>query len=236
MKHLRFYCAACILFAAVHAHAFGIGVKLTHNLGNIKFGYTGLIDAPTVKFSMPESGILHSVGIGAFFDTNVDGESWFGYRFCVEVLHAGSGDRASSSLIRVHFNNMPHFKLYQNDLIKLWIGPLISFGGVYGVRIRRSYILEFPAIIDFSYRYVEPFRIKIKNFYFNGGGAVGLNINLKNSNTLTVEIGARLGIGPALKTNISVGHIDANYTIFEGFISFGYLYRIIDSSAEQAGI
>ena len=185
---------------------------------------------------MPESGLLHSVGIGAFFDTNADRESWFGYRFSAEVFHAGSGDRASNSLIRVHFNNMPHFKLYRNDLIRLWIGPMISFGGVYGARIRRSYILVFPAIIDFSYRYVYPFRMKIKNLYFNGGGAVGLNINLKNSNTLTVEIGARLGIGPTQKTNISVGHIDATFSIVEGYISFGYLYRIIDSNAEQAGI
>lgn len=227
-----------ILFVAINAHAFGIGVKLTHNLGNVHFKYEDMSDLLNMKKYGFVSGLVHSFGIGAFLDTNVEGESWFGYRFSAEVLYANSCRAAALSLVRFHFNNMPHFRLYQNYLIRLWIGPMISFGGIYSVHTSKSYILIFPNFYDFNNGFASPFKIKIKHFYFNAGGAVGININLKNSNTLTIEVGARIGVGPASNARVpyTAGHISAMYTTVEGYISCGYLYRIIDTSREKTSL
>jgi len=220
-----------ILFTAVHAHALGLGVKVSHNLGNLHFKYSDMSDLMSLKKYGFVSGLLHSFGIGAMLDTNPGGESWFAYRFTAEVMFGASSPDGSLSLVRFHFNNMPLFKLYRNDLIRLWIGPMISFGGIYGVNMRKSYMIIFPNFYDFNNASASPFKLKIRHFYFNAGGAVGVNINLKNSNTLTIEVGARLGVGPASTSRVpySAGHISSQYTIAEGYISCGYLYRIIDS-------
>ncbi len=234
MKKILICCMSCILFYAIDLYALGVGVKLTHNLGTINFNYEDMTDLVSFQFLKPESGFLHSSGIGAFLDTNPDGTHWFGYRFTAELLCGNTFPDNSLSLVRVHFINIPHFKLYRNDSIKLWIGPMIAFGGVYGARSSKSYIMIFPNFLSFNDGLVYPFKIGIKNFYFNAGGAVGININLKNASTLTIEAGARLGISSSVKNRVpySAGSISGVFSIIEGYISFGYLYRIADSSAK----
>lgn len=203
------------------AYVTGSGGKAWHKAGALKeadaYGLRGryMKDYPSVAY-----------GAGLLLDSDPDSDGVFNYRLSIgyDRMNVLAGNRID--LNRINFMNTFGFRLYRNDAFKLWFGPQIGIDYWWGNEAHNTcdinpYMTMMPGLA------IPPvsFRRRYRMVGFAGGLALGMNFNLTNSVTLSLEAGARGHVTSSLKElegNPPSGKVNG----VEGFLSFGVMGRV----------
>jgi len=225
-----------ILFALIvmgyHAPAYpyGFGVYVNGTSGKTWYqsGRFYLLD--------PDDGILGekgkisgaaSIGYGGglMMDTAPDSVTMVNYRMNLGYSRIMIFTGNHINLNRFDFTNTWGFKLYRNDSIKLWLGPQLGLNYLWGGDTHKTYEVVFNWMSLANPSLPISYKRKYNLFGVNTGLAIGVNINMSNRVTLSIEAGGRGFI------TFSGGEIDGSSPSglvrgAEGYLLFGVLGRV----------
>lgn len=168
----RYLFLVALLFAllTLPADAIASGWGLTGYYGAGDFNLTA---KPYLQPGVKASGEIEKSGFGIVYDSNLAREETFGGRFSVVVENSTlkSDDfEGSETLSGISFQGMLTIALYSSPNFKFWLGPELTFGGAEGSgRFTKD---ASPVIIGF-------------------GAALGSNVHLGDSATLSLAFGVR---------------------------------------------
>jgi hypothetical protein len=245
-KYMVFLTGIFLLSAASSAFALGIGAYIEAAGGE---------SYRKVKSNSLEDtgGRLTNYGFraGLIFDTCVACDSDFSYR-----LKIGGGMSRADFLSQIDYNGlyMSHtfaFAAVKNDYIKFWIGPQIGFSYRRGSSDRLFIGTDYPGSTYMAVMGIPAYPYygfgtfyehnKYSIFGVDGGLAFGVNLNLGDCVTLSLEAGVKYGynIGtqdrelyyednPAIPYNSFEGDRLTEHGI-EGYVSFAFMFRFVDT-------
>lgn len=244
---LSFMAGLSVLLIGTSAMALGIGAYIEAGGGE---------SYRTVRSRSLDStgGTLTNYGFkaGLIFDTCVACDSDFSFR-----LKLGGGKSWSDLMSQTDFNgiylsNTFAFAAVKNDYVKFWIGPQIGFSYRRGSSDRLFFGTDVPGagyFALFSSTFTPPFyyelgafkeRVKYNIFGADAGLAAGVNINLGDYVSLSLEAGVKYGyfIGRQDRELYNIRAI-VPYNRFksdrliehgvEGYGSFAFMFRFVDT-------
>lgn len=212
------YFLICIIFLTMigQAYSAGIGVYGTSGGGQMYYQKNG----SWLKYKSISDTIIF--GGGFIADTNPDGDAAFNYRLTVGYNYQKTNFIVTNGIHRVLVNNVFGISVVRNDLLKVWIGPQIGLGYLWG----ETHYHDIGTNPVPSLYYLKKFRFRLVNF--NCGVSIGINFNIGEFITLPFEVGFRFHA----YTNFS--NKDNGRTVFnginimgpEGYALVGVMYRI----------
>ncbi len=155
------------------------------------------------------------IGGGFVIDTNCSGTHWFNYRFKVGYDYLFAKKSQPFTSMRVNFDNIFGFAFVRTQSVRIFIGPLLGIGYVWGNKTSERTFLgnEYP---DPAYNYfvdgytTEASMRTIPGLVYNpksgtmvdrvssvnlirlsAGAALGINFNLSDKFTVSVDGGAK---------------------------------------------
>jgi hypothetical protein len=172
---------------------------------------------------MKASGSV-AYGAGLMMDTDPDSNGIFNYRLNLGYDRANVLATNRIDLNRVNLINTFGFRLFRNDTIKLWLGPQFGINYWWGneSRVTHDMIVIMPPLLS---ALPVSFQRKYQMIGGTGGIALGTNINLGGSVTLSIEAGCRGYLNRSLKP-IEGNPPSGNINAVEGYLSFGVLGRV----------
>ncbi len=170
-------------------------------------------------------------GFGFAADTNLGTKKTFNYRFRLGYDFQRSGHETANNLHRIAMTHIFGAGLYQSNFLRIWLGPQLGFGYLWGPRIHKYnfvYLEKIPggSIAIFYDPYIFRDAIKFNFLNLNIGMTLGLNINIDRNVCIPIEGGFRFQFYTNLKRPFSRG-LQAVFNVMEpeGYGSIGAMYR-----------
>lgn len=216
------------LTCAMPAYPVGLGAYITGSGGKAWHQSGALQEADAYGLRRRYMKDYPSVvyGAGLLLDSDPDSDGVFNYRLSIgyERMNVLAANRID--LNRINIINTFGFRLFRNDIFKLWIGPQLGIDYWWGNEAHNTYDIN-PYMHMMPGVALPP--ISFKRCYrmvgFAGGLALGMNFNLTNRVTLSLETGARGHVTSSLKQlegNPPSGKVNG----VEGFLSLGIMGRV----------
>ena len=157
----------CLAVAAILSpmmlEAGGIGVYIPYSIGQKTTGTlyssSGLNDVPI------DVKLKNKPGIGFAFATNLGKDSVSGYKLGLEYTNPES-ENGRDSASKIGILNTLEFAVYNNDMIKLWLGPRLNLG----------------------YEWYDDGVFSRKGMEIGIAPATGINVNLPGNVSITFDI------------------------------------------------
>jgi hypothetical protein len=206
--------------------AAGIGVELVAGGGSF------LYNQADTMFGVENSiGSILTIGCGFIADTNLGTKSIFNYRFKIGYNYQYSENEDIRNLHRVTMTHIFGAALFANDYVRLWFGPQIGVGYLWG---SHTYYSSDNIIYleDLLYN-ATPLIFSLFNIH--AGLSLGININAGPSVTIPVEGGFRYNFYiDFLKSSPSHGGTAKLFEVIgpEGYVSVGVMYRFNENEAK----
>lgn len=184
---------------AVHlqdAAASGIGAELSAGSGRLKKTSNSLYGGSDVTARLSESRL----GIGLVYDTNVSEQQLFNYRLGISYQRMKAGkDNENVDLHGISFDNDFGFRLFSDNVLRLWAGPELKVEYLEGKSVSAAYSTHTSGLAVG----VAP--------------VIGANFHLNNELSLTLKGGYMFLEGAKVFTEWQERY---------GFFSLGLLYRL----------
>ena len=209
MKKMLIIISIPLMFLLLRTEAFSTGIGWYFNGG----GGLGFLDLNRMPFKEVASSGQYLFGGGLVVDTCLAQDKLFNYRlhlgydYIAMDLKSRSAGIYEAKFNRINIFNNFGFGIVRNKLLRFWIGPQLGlrcqFGDISGkenplaTAIKLSNLQNFAFIAMMSSSTLLINTGITKNIVMTGlslGLATGLNLNLTDLFTLSIECGARYGI------------------------------------------
>lgn len=207
------------LMAVMPAAAAGVGVQFVTGGGSFSYERAD-------NFYSKQNNIGNTLTIGCGFvaDTNLGGKSIFNYRFRIGYDFQKADNKEIETLHRLTMTHVFGAGIYTNDYLRLWIGPQVGFGYLWGSNV--YHVNRYTGISSFPYDYYKD-TMNFSMFNIHVGMCLGLNINVSPSVSIPVETGLRFQIYTDFKKHDEDGFEKKLFSSMgpEGYVAVGVMYR-----------
>ncbi|MCP4134109.1 MAG: hypothetical protein GY754_24265 [bacterium] len=202
-------CIISLVLAILHitisqkAEAHGVGF----------FGGSGI---GALTLNKDQAGIKDPISVyfegGIIYDSNIATNRIFNYRFNLSFGYEDIQTDKNSGR-RIFIDNTFGFGIIRNESIRLWLGPQVCFGRYTGTRTSE----------EESSGYFSSSKNKYGFLIFEFGLAIGINIHISESISLSFDTGLHLGLCFGSIGNMDDGIIGLGTV--NGYLNAGVLYR-----------
>lgn len=220
-----------VLLLLLHVRAFagaGVGVY-----GSLSAGKNNLKVVDSVYFERTDNVVSYmTYGCGFVADTNLDGKNIFSYRFRAGYDYNHADSAKTKKLHRVMQSNILAAGVYRDESVRIWIGPQIGLGYLWGSNTYTD--------MNFIFRGDIPLYNNTLNFSkmnIHLGLVAGININIVKHFTLSVEGGFRYNMYADLDDSsfFTAKRFEDYFPVMgpEGHLSISFMYRMSTDEANE---
>ena len=219
--------AYMVIIITTPASASGIGVQLVTGGGGLLYQQSEILLSNNNTI-----GNTMIIGCGFVADTNLGGKKIFNYRFRIGYDFQKGENDDIKQLHRVTMTHVFGAKIYSNDSIRLWIGPHVGAGYLWGDN--RYINPDYNSSYSFDNNYWKTLSFSLANFH--AGMTLGININISSSLTIPLEGGFKFNIYTDFRKEDKDGIRKKLFNVIgpEGYVAVGVMYRF-NETTEKAG-